>query len=183
MKRLCLAALVSVLAVGAAGCGKSNRKSAYHPPATTAPTPAAGGNADQQDAVAKADARNFVSGLEACFVDQQTYTNCKKPAGINVPIGSGPGQVELRGVGGDASLVEQPAPPLHLVLVLPPCGEAPRLRYVRMGEGDQPPGLGGEKHALAGRTTPVQVDGHLGAAQRRGERHVRLRRVGVVDGA
>ena len=54
MKRLCLAALVSVLAVGAAGCGKSNRKSAYHPPATTAPTLAAGGNADQQDAVAKA---------------------------------------------------------------------------------------------------------------------------------
>jgi len=49
--------------------------------------------------VAKADARNFVSGLEACFVDQQTYTNCKKPAGINVPIGSGPGQVELAKAG------------------------------------------------------------------------------------
>ena len=99
MKQLCLAVVLSVLVVGGAACGKSNRKSAYHPPATTAPTPAAGGNADQQDAVAKADARNFVSGLEACFVDQQTYTNCKKPAGINVPIGSGPGQVELAKAG------------------------------------------------------------------------------------
>ena len=99
MKQLCLAVALGVLAVGGAACGKSNRKSAYHLPATAATTPAAGGNADQQDAVAKADARNFVSGLEACFVDQQTYTNCKKPAGINVPIGSGPGQVELAKAG------------------------------------------------------------------------------------
>ena len=99
MKQLYLAVVLSVLVVGGAACGKSNRKSAYHPPAATAPTPAAGGNADQQDAVAKADARNLVSGVEACFVDQQTYTNCKKPAGINVPIGSGPGQVELAKAG------------------------------------------------------------------------------------
>src|SRR5437868_10465384 len=49
VKQLGLAVVLSVLVVGGAACGKSNRKSAYHPPAATAPTPAAGGNADQQE--------------------------------------------------------------------------------------------------------------------------------------
>ena len=95
MKQLCLAVVLSVLVVGGAACGKSNRKTAYHPPTTATSAQGAAGNADQQDAVAKADARNLVSGVEACFVDQQTYTSCKKPAGISVPLGSGPGQVEV----------------------------------------------------------------------------------------
>ena len=95
MKRACLVVVVSIVLVAAAGCGKSNRKTAYHPPTTQTSTQAATGNADQEDAVAKSNARNLVSGVEACFVDQQTYTSCKKPAGISVPLGSGPGQVEV----------------------------------------------------------------------------------------
>ena len=80
MKRACLVVVVSIVLVAAAGCGKSNRKTAYHPPTTQTSTQAATGNADQEDAVAKSNARNLVSGVEACFVDQQTYTSCKKPA-------------------------------------------------------------------------------------------------------
>lgn len=97
-KQGCLVAAVAVLAIAVAGCGsdkKSNRAKAYTPPATTGSDFQATGSADQQDAQAKADARNLVTEVEACFVDQQDYGMCKKPAGTKLPIGSGPGQVEV----------------------------------------------------------------------------------------
>lgn len=92
-------AVLVVLALVVAGCGgsgkKSNRAKAYTD--TTAQSTAApsSGNAVQQDAEAKANARTLVTGVEACFVDQQMYSACKNPPGIKLPLGSGAGQVEV----------------------------------------------------------------------------------------
>jgi type IV pilus assembly protein PilA len=53
-----------------------------------------------RDADAKSDARNMVSQLESCFVDQSTYVGTG-PAGTclsantGLTIGSGPGQVQV----------------------------------------------------------------------------------------
>lgn len=94
---------VSVLAIAVAGCGgsdkKSNRAKAYTAPATTGSDFQSTGSAVQQDAEAKADARNLVTEVETCFIDQQTYSACKKPAGTKLPIGSGSGQVEVSEAG------------------------------------------------------------------------------------
>ena len=91
-KQRCLVVVVSAVVFAVAGCGgKSNRKATYHPPSTQATT----ANADQEDATAKSDARNLVAEVETCFVDQQMYTACKKPAGTKLSLGSGPGQVEV----------------------------------------------------------------------------------------
>lgn len=94
-------AIAAVLVVAVTGCGssKSNRSKAYTPPPATTVQQAPSGNADQQDALAKADARTFVTEVEACFVDQQMYSACKKPAGTKADIGSGPGQVEVTAAG------------------------------------------------------------------------------------
>ena len=94
--------VVAVLAVAVAGCGsskKSNRSSSYSAPSAKAAQQTAPGNSDKQDAVAKSDARSLVTEVETCFVDQQTYTACKKPAGTKLAIGSGPGQVEVSAAG------------------------------------------------------------------------------------
>jgi hypothetical protein len=98
MKQGKLAMPALALAIVAAGCGggdKSNRTSAYKPPAPPQ-TAAAGGDAARQDAVAKAQARTLVTAVEACFVDQQDYSACKKPEGVTDPMGSGPGQAEVK---------------------------------------------------------------------------------------
>jgi hypothetical protein len=94
-------AVVAALAVAMTGCGssKSNRSKAYTPPPTTAARQAPSGNADQEDATAKSDARSFVAEVEACFVDQQMYSACKKPSVTKADIGSGPGQVEVKAAG------------------------------------------------------------------------------------
>src|SRR3954451_20453637 len=87
---------ISTLVLALAGCGgdeKSNRDASYKPPATT--TAAASRNAEQQDAEAKANARRLVSEVEVCFVDNAAYTGCEKPPGTKLPLGSGPGQVEV----------------------------------------------------------------------------------------
>ena len=98
-KQGCLIAAIAVLALAVAGCGggggKSNRAKAYTPRATTGSDFQATGGADQQDAEAKANARNLVAEVETCFVDQQDYSMCKQPAGTKLPLGSGPGQVEV----------------------------------------------------------------------------------------
>jgi hypothetical protein len=88
--------VISLLAVVVVGCGdskKSNRANSYKPPAAT--TQASTANAEPQDAEAKAAARTFVTEIETCFIDQQDYTACKKPAGTKADVGSGPGQVEV----------------------------------------------------------------------------------------
>jgi type IV pilus assembly protein PilA len=98
-KQGCLIAAIAALSIAVAGCGgsdkKSNRANAYTAPATTGSDFQATGSADQQDAEAKANARNLVAEVEACFVDQQDYGMCKQPAGTRLPLGSGPGQVEV----------------------------------------------------------------------------------------
>ena len=87
------------LVVLVAGCGgdddKSNRESSYKPPAPAQQEAPAAGNAAEQDARAKSQARELVTAVEACFVDQQMYTACKKPEGASVPMGSEPGQAEV----------------------------------------------------------------------------------------
>ena len=40
------------------------------------------GEALRQDAAAKGDARMLASGVEACYADQQDYSLCKQPEGV-----------------------------------------------------------------------------------------------------
>jgi type IV pilus assembly protein PilA len=90
--------VVAVLAVAVAGCGgskKTNKSSAYPSSGATTTQASGSGNASQQDAVAKSNARELVTEVETCYVDQQTYAGCKKPTGTQLPIGSAPGQVEV----------------------------------------------------------------------------------------
>jgi type IV pilus assembly protein PilA len=50
-----------------------------------------------QDAEAKANARNMVSQVETCAVDYAgSYTRCANPRNTGLPIGEGPGQVEVQ---------------------------------------------------------------------------------------
>ena len=100
MKRAYLAAIAAAIGLAVAGCGdddKSNREKAYTPPPKSE-QPAAG-DAEQQDAEAKAQARELATGVEACFVDQQTYEACEDPEGVNVPLGSDDGQAEISEAG------------------------------------------------------------------------------------
>ena len=48
-----------------------------------------------QDASAKSNARNAVSQIETCFTDSETYVGCTIPASSGLPVGSGPGQVDV----------------------------------------------------------------------------------------
>ena len=50
-----------------------------------------------QDASAKSNARNAVSQIETCFVDNQDYTGCTIPATSGLPVGTGQGQVQVSG--------------------------------------------------------------------------------------
>ena len=61
-----------------------------------------------QDASAKSDARNLVSQVEACFANQQDYTNCKPDAtgkvdgsATGLKVGSTGGEVEVTASGTD----------------------------------------------------------------------------------
>jgi len=83
-------------------------------------------------------------------------------------VGHRPGrqlQVEAGRVGGDAALLEQAAPAGHLVLVGPPAGARGAGRDGRVGEGDQPPRLGGQEQIRALGPPAVQVHGQPGAVQ------------------
>jgi type IV pilus assembly protein PilA len=86
-------AVTSMLALAAAGCGgdddSSKKSGAEKPPAEMT----------QQDDTAKTNARNLATEVETCFVDQQTYAGCEQPEGTQLPIGSGPGQVEVAEAG------------------------------------------------------------------------------------
>jgi type IV pilus assembly protein PilA len=103
-KQGCLVIATAVLALALAGCGGgdkgSNRAKAYTPPAQTGSDfQSSGGDAAQQDAEAKANARNLVTEVETCFVDNQDYGMCKEPAGTKLPLGHDLGQVEVSEAG------------------------------------------------------------------------------------
>jgi hypothetical protein len=74
-----LGVCLSIAALAVAGCGGDDDEgggttTAAMTTAQPAATPAA------QDAEAKANARNVVVLLEACFVDQQDYSACREAA-------------------------------------------------------------------------------------------------------
>jgi type IV pilus assembly protein PilA len=51
-----------------------------------------------QDAAAKSNARNLVSHIESCNIDNQAYTSCMAAAQLGstgLPLGAGPGQVQV----------------------------------------------------------------------------------------
>ena len=88
--------------------------------------------------------------------------------GARGPVGHRAGrqlQVEPARVGGDAALLQQPAPAGHLVLVGPPAGALGAGRHRRVGERDQPPRLGGQQQVVALGAAAVQVHGQPGAVQ------------------
>jgi type IV pilus assembly protein PilA len=80
--------VAGLLTLAMAGCGgddSDEKKSSAEPsPQMT-----------QQDDAAKTNARDFATEVETCFVDQQSYAFCKEPEGTQLPMGSGPGQVEV----------------------------------------------------------------------------------------
>jgi type IV pilus assembly protein PilA len=84
------AAMFAATALAIAGCGEDK------------PDPQA---VKKQDAESKSDARNLVSELEVCFVDNQDYTACKKPPNTKLPLGDGKGQVEVSGATTDGYTV------------------------------------------------------------------------------
>jgi type IV pilus assembly protein PilA len=75
------AAVVVASAVLIAGCGGDDEKDAE--------------SAKTDDAQAKSNARNLVSEVEVCYAENQDYSACENPAGTQLPIGSGEGQVEV----------------------------------------------------------------------------------------
>lgn len=70
-RTLCAGALAAALAMGGCGGGDDNGDGS------------SGGSdqATRQDADAKSAAREFVTELEACFVDSQSYASCPKGSG------------------------------------------------------------------------------------------------------
>ena len=72
--------LVLIGAALLAGCGDDDDDSGG-----SASTQESTQTAEQQDAAAKSDARNLTTALEACFVEQQDYSLCKKPEGADAP--------------------------------------------------------------------------------------------------
>ena len=49
----------------------------------------------RQDVDAESNARNMVSQVESCFTETEDYSRCRTPPNTGLPLGSGPGQVEV----------------------------------------------------------------------------------------
>jgi type IV pilus assembly protein PilA len=61
-----------------------------------------------QDADAKSNARNLVSHMESCYTQTQDYTTCEASTDVTdsaLPLGTGPGQVDVTGAGANAYTV------------------------------------------------------------------------------
>jgi type IV pilus assembly protein PilA len=82
--------VLAVSAVFAAGCGDDDDDGGNENGGGESTAAIA-----QQDADAKTNARNLVTEVEACFVDQQSYSGCEEPEGTELSIGSDAGQVEV----------------------------------------------------------------------------------------
>lgn len=109
MSRIAIVAVSVIAVLLFAGCGGSDDKKDEKKPAAQAATqaeapaeesveaeaPADGGDPESQDAEAKANARNLVSEVETCFLDQQDYTACQEPEASELPLGTDVGQVEV----------------------------------------------------------------------------------------
>src|SRR3954447_7832051 len=84
--------------VGCGGGGKSATSVIQHPPGGEKSL-MADFNAQRArglDAEAKSNARNMVSQVESCAVDYSgNYTHCADLGNTGLPIGAGPGQVEV----------------------------------------------------------------------------------------
>lgn len=74
----CLILIAPLLALASCGGDDDNDGASGGDTATTTTTAArTGGTAAVQDAQAKADARELVSYVEACFVDEMDYSACR----------------------------------------------------------------------------------------------------------
>jgi len=91
-------ALLMISAFVVLGCGGSSSKSEH--PQGGATSPIADFNAQRArglDSEAKANARNMVSQVESCAVDYSgSYTRCAELRNTSLPVGAGPGQVEVK---------------------------------------------------------------------------------------
>jgi type IV pilus assembly protein PilA len=59
-----------------------------------------GQRAKAQDADAKSNVRTMVSAMESCYTETDLYDGCPTPdADAGIPIGNGPGQVEVSALG------------------------------------------------------------------------------------
>ena len=85
--------VLAVLATAFAGCGGDDSDDKGKKDEGSSGASAA--EVTKQDVAAKSNARTFVTEVETCFVDQQSYSACQEPEGSELDIGSGPGQVEV----------------------------------------------------------------------------------------
>lgn len=67
-----------------------------------------GQRAKAEDSQAKSHTRSLMSEVEACAADKSDYDDpeCVSPSGTGLPIGSGPGQVQVVGSGTTATTYE-----------------------------------------------------------------------------
>src|SRR3954447_6227797 len=93
----------TLLAIAAfvVGCGSGSKSTTVVIQQPTGSQDVAAAFAEQpargQDAEAKSLARNLVSQVESCAVDNSgTYEHCEDVRNPGLPIGSGPGQVEIQ---------------------------------------------------------------------------------------
>ena len=63
-----------------------------------------GQNAKARDGIAKSDVRTVVSAMEGCYTEVSRYDACPGPDS-GVPLGTGVGQVEVKGAGDTYVLV------------------------------------------------------------------------------
>jgi hypothetical protein len=106
-RHLIIALVIVAFGLAPAGCGSSSSKdkSANTKSADQASSDIGGatatGDATQQDAAAKSNARNVATVMEACYTDSQSYDSCKTQDQLNgaglqgVTVGSAPGQTEV----------------------------------------------------------------------------------------
>jgi hypothetical protein len=80
---LSLVLTILIAGCGGGGDGKDSDSKSAAPPADAA----------QQDATAKGAAREFVTELEACYVDSQSYASCPKGSGSVTATGTDDGYV------------------------------------------------------------------------------------------
>ena len=98
-RSLLLLASCGLIAACGGGNGGSTAIAPVAIPTSTATTPGGSAAALQQDAAARAAARTTLTALETCYVDAQTYAGCdltKALGGGAPPLGSGPGEVQLK---------------------------------------------------------------------------------------
>lgn len=91
------------------------------------------------DATAKANARNTVSHVEACYVNTQDYRSCRDAdalggAGLGITLGTDPGEVDVQATGMNSYIVVAKSP-THSTYTITREASRPMERTCDIAEG------------------------------------------------